>query len=205
MTEKRAWEPRLPRKRRKPGKEKQRKAWGAYLELTQAARWAEERVRTPLRVFGVTREEFRLLALLYHHGPLKLIDAEEKLGRGRESLRGTVRRAEEFGWIRLGMTRLASRARPRRAPNEIPQKSRQGREVGTVELTPQGERLIENLLPKQESIVRSVLAQLDSRELDTLTRICRKIQQDENFVKVRSAAALIRAHKEFEAETLFER
>jgi MarR family transcriptional regulator, 2-MHQ and catechol-resistance regulon repressor len=195
----------LPRKRRKPGKEKQRKAWGAYLELTQAARWVEERVRTPLRVFGVTREEFRLLALLYHRGQLQLIEAEETLGRGRESLRGTVRRAEEFGWVRTGMTRLASKAKRRSEPNEIPAKPSHGREVGAVELTPQGEKLIENLLPKQESIVRSVLAELDSRELDTLTRICRKIQQDEKFVNVRSAAALIRAHREYETEASFER
>jgi MarR family transcriptional regulator, 2-MHQ and catechol-resistance regulon repressor len=198
-------EPHLPRKRRKSGKEKQRKAWGAYLELTQAARWVEEKVRTPLRVFGVTREEFRLLALLYHQEQMKLIEVEEKLGRGRLSLRDTVRRAEEFGWVRTGMTRLPSRAKRRAGPNEVPAKPRQGREVGTVELTPQGERLIENLLPKRESIVRSVLAELDSRELATLTRICRKIQQDENFVKVRSAAALIRAHKEYEEETPIDR
>jgi len=194
----------LRRKRRKPGKEKQRKAWGAYLELTQAARWVEEKVRTPLRVFGVTREEFRLLALLYHAGQLRQMDAEERLGRGRLSLRDTVRRAEEFGWVQTGMTRLASRARERRMSKGISQKPKQGREVATVKLTPQGQRLIENLLPKQESIVRSVLAELDSRELDTLARICRKIQQDENFVKVRSAAALIRAHKEYEVEGLVE-
>lgn len=191
----------LRRKRREPGKVKQRKAWGAYLELTQAARWVEEKVRTPLRVFGVTREEFRLLALLYHEGKVNLIDAEEKLERSRVTLRETVRRAEEYGWVRTGMTRLDSvRKRKRRAP-----KPTRGREVGTAELTPQGERLMENLLPKQETIVRSVLAELDSRELDTLTRICRKIHQDENFVRTRFASALIRTHKEFEAETLFER
>lgn len=191
----------MRRKRREPGKVKQRKAWGAYLELTQAARWVEEKVRTPLRVFGVTREEFRLLALLYHEGKVNLIDAEEKLERSRVTLRETVRRAEEYGWVRTGMTRLDSvRKRKRRAP-----KPTRGREVGTAELTPQGERLMENLLPKQETIVRSVLAELDSRELDTLTRICRKIHQDENFVRTRFASALIRTHKEFEAETLFER
>lgn len=196
----------MRRKRREPGKEKQRKAWGAYLELTQATRWVEEKVRTPLRVFGVTREEFRLLALLYHHGQLKLIEAEEKLERERLTLRETVRRAEEFGWVRLGMTRLPSvRARESRAQKDTRQKTRRGREVGTVELTLQGERLIENLLPKQETIVRSILAELDSRELDTLTRICRKIRQDENFVRTRFAAALIRAHKEHDAETLPDR
>ena len=171
------------------------------MELTQAARWVEEKVRTPLRVFGVTREEFRLLALLYHEGQLKLIDAEEKLERSRLTLRETAARAEEFGWVRTDMTRLDSvRKRKRNLP-----KPAQGRAVATVELTPQGERLIESLLPKQETIVRAVLAELDSRELDTLTRICRKIRQDEDFVKVRSAAALIRTHKEFEAENLLDR
>lgn len=159
-------------------------------------------MRTPLRVFGVTLEEFRLLALLYREGQLKSIDAEEKLGRSRVTLRETVRRAEEFGWVRRGMTRLPAKGSESRAPKDARRKPRQGREVGTVELTPQGERLMENLLPKQETMVRSVLAELDSRELATLMRICRKIRQDENFVRTRFASALIRTHKDFEDDGL---
>ncbi len=189
-------------KRRGPGKEKRRKAWGAYLELTQAARWVEEKVRMPLRVFGITREEFRLLALLYQEGQMSLVEAEGRLDRGRLSLRETVQRAEEFGWVRMGKTRLPSTAPESRARAEARREPKQGREVGTVELTPQGERLMESLLPKQETIVRSILGELDSRELATLTRICRKIRQDEKFTEVRLAGALIRAHKEFENDGL---
>jgi hypothetical protein len=66
--------------RRQPAKTKRRLAWAAYLALTDAARWLEAQLRTPLDVFGLSREEFRLMVLLHRDGPLKLSEAEAKLG-----------------------------------------------------------------------------------------------------------------------------
>ncbi|MGH9686072.1 MAG: hypothetical protein ACRD5K_03145 [Candidatus Acidiferrales bacterium] len=44
-------------------------------------------------------------------------------------------------------------------------------------LTPLGEKLIGNVLPRQETIVKSLMHALDSRELDSVTRICWKLRR----------------------------
>ncbi len=178
--------------RREPPKKKQRLAWAAYMELTDAARWIEAKLRAPLDVFGISREEFRLMVTLHRDGRLKLSEAEEKLGRRRESLYETILRAEERGWVRKGAAHLplAETTRARKDPREKP---RLGRQVGTIELTPQGERLIAKMLPKQEGVLRALMGGLDSREMKSLIRICEKLRREDVFADVRFAAALIRA------------
>ncbi|MGA9883361.1 MAG: hypothetical protein WBQ34_06565 [Candidatus Acidiferrales bacterium] len=187
--------------RRQPPKKKQRLAWAAYLELTDAAHWIEAKLRVPLDVFGLSREEFRLMVLLHRDGRLRLSEAEAKLGRSRESVQETVYRAEEFGWVHRGVTSLpAAEIRASRLPKDRRDKPRLGRRVGTVELTPQGERLIGKVLPKQEGMLRALMGELDSREMESLIRICGKLRREDSFDKVSYGAALIRAGEEFDRE-----
>jgi DNA-binding MarR family transcriptional regulator len=187
--------------RRQPSKKKQRLAWAAYLELTSAAHWIETKLRTPLDVFGVSREEFRLMVLLHRDGRLRLSEAEGKLGRLRESVQVTIRRAEEFGWVRRGVTHLpAADRKASRLPKEERDKPRLGRRVTTIELSPEGKRLIENVLPRQERMVRSVMRGLDSREMRTLIRICGKLRREDMVTKLKYASELIRAGEEFQRE-----
>ncbi|MGH9739323.1 MAG: MarR family winged helix-turn-helix transcriptional regulator [Candidatus Acidiferrales bacterium] len=187
--------------RRQPPKKKQRLAWAAYLELTDAAHWIEAKLRVPLDVFGLSREEFRLMVLLHRNGQLKLSEAEAKLGRTRESMFVTIQRAEEFGWVRRGITHLpAAEVRASRLPTERRDKPRLGRQVGTVELTPQGETLIGKVLPKQEGILRALMGELDSREMESLIRICGKIRREDDATKIRYAAELSRASGRFDGE-----
>lgn len=178
--------------RREPPKKKQRLAWAAYLELTDAARWIEAKLRAPLDVFGISREEFRLMVTLHRDGRLKLSEAEAKLGRRRESLYETIQRAEELGWVRKGSAHLplAEATRARKGPRE---KARLGRQVGTIELTPQGERLMAKMLPRQEGVLHALMGGLDSREMKSLIRICAKLRREDAFAEVRFATALIRA------------
>ncbi|MGH9638888.1 MAG: MarR family winged helix-turn-helix transcriptional regulator [Bryobacteraceae bacterium] len=167
-------------KRHGVSKEKKQRAWGAYLELTETANWIEAKLRTPLGVFGVTREEFRLMIVLYRDGPQRLIEVETKLRRSRQSLSETIERLEEFGWVSRGVKRLPpAEVEQTRLPKEKRGKERFGPQVGMVSLTEQGERLVGNLLPKQEEIVRSLMGALDGRELESLTRICRKLRRDD--------------------------
>ncbi|MGA9885194.1 MAG: hypothetical protein WBQ34_15880 [Candidatus Acidiferrales bacterium] len=189
----------MEKSRRQAPKKKQRLAWAAYLELTSAAHWMEGKLRTPLDVFGVSREEFRLMVLLHRDGPLMLSDVEAKLGRIRESVQVTVRRAEEFGWVRRGITRLpAAEVKASRMPKEQRNNPRVGRRVRTIELAPEGERLIGKVLPRQEGMVRSLMGGLDSREMQTLVRICEKLRREDDVSKIRFAAALIRAGSGFD-------
>ncbi|MGA9884483.1 MAG: MarR family transcriptional regulator [Candidatus Acidiferrales bacterium] len=158
--------------------EKTQRAWGAYLELTEAATWMEAKLAVPLDVFGLTRAEFRLLVTLYRNGPLTRREATEKLGRVQRALNETIKNAEEFGWVSLGERQLpAAEINESRIPKERRGKPRHGRRVGVISLTPQGERLIGKVLPRQETVVKSLMDALESRELDSLTRICRKLHQ----------------------------
>ena len=182
-------------------RKKRRLAWAAYVELTEAAHWIEAKLRTPLEVFGISREEFRLMVMLHRDGRLRLSDAEAKLGRSRESVYETIERAVELGWMRRGATRLpATEMRASQLPKGHRDKPRLGRRVGTVELSPEGERLIGKVLPKQVEMLRSLMAELDSREMNSLIRICEKLRREDEFTDVRVAAALIRAAKDFDEE-----
>lgn len=180
--------------RRQASKKKQRLAWAAYLELTGAAHWVEAKLRTPLDVFGISREEFRLMVLLHRDGPRIQSEAETRLGRTRESVQVTIRRAEELGWVLRGFTHLpAAEVKGSRLAKKQSNGPRPGRQVRTIELTPEGERLIGKVLPRQEGMVRTVMGGLDSREMHTLIRICEKLRREDDVAKIRFATNLIRA------------
>ncbi|MGA9884332.1 MAG: hypothetical protein WBQ34_11500 [Candidatus Acidiferrales bacterium] len=158
-------------------KAKMERTWGAYVELSETANWMDRKLSVTLEVFGLTREEFRLLVTL-RNGPMTRREATEKLGRHRRSLHDTIRHAEEFGWVNVGERRLpAAEVEESRLPKERRGKPRAGPRVGVISLTSQGERLIGNVLPRQETIVKSLMCPLDSRELDSLTRICLKLRR----------------------------
>jgi DNA-binding MarR family transcriptional regulator len=185
--------------RRQPAKKKLRLAWTAYLELTEAAHWIEAQLRTPLDVFGISREEFRLMVTLHRDGRLKLSESEAKLGRSRGSLYVTIQRAVDFGWVRRGSAYLpAAELRASRLPKDRRGKPRLGRQVGTIELTPEAEKLVGKVLPKQEGMLRALMGRLDSREMRTLIRVCKKLRREDALTNVRFAAALIRAGEGFD-------
>ena len=79
-------------------------------------------------------------------------------------------------------------------------KPRIGREVRTIELAPEGEKLIGKVLPRQEGMVRSLMGGLDSREMRTLIRICEKLRLDDDVTRVAFGTALIQAGEDFERE-----
>lgn len=176
--------------------DKKERAWDVYLELTETASWIERQLRTPLDTFGLRREEFRLLVTLYRGGPLTLTDAMEKLGRSRANLYETVKRAEEFGWVSCKQERSApAQGRDTRMPKERRSEPRFGHRVMMISLAEPGERLIANVLPKQESIVKALVHELDSREMDTMVRVCRKLRRSEMLP---FWAELSRQHRKFE-------
>jgi DNA-binding MarR family transcriptional regulator len=186
----------LDKKQRAARKDKKRRAWDLYLELTEAANWVEKKLRAPLDAFGLTREEFRLLVMLHRDGPLTLGEAMKRLGRSRQSLSETVKRVEEFGWVSCGEARRApAELSESRLPKSQRGKPRFGPLVTVVRLTQPGERLIGNVLPKQEAIVKALVQELDSREMDTVVRVCRKLRQVEALP---FWAEVIRQHRKFE-------
>ncbi len=173
------------------------------LDLVDTAEWLNRRLGTALAMFGVSLEEFRLLVLLYREGrggALTIRAALEKLERNRKNLFRTVQQAAEFGWVIWEVKPVAE-------VNAVcpPRKDRRGGNshgprVGLVSLTPQGEKLIESVLPKQERIVHALMRAIDGREQATLSEICRKLRQEDIVNRLRYASALIRAHEGGEEE-----
>ena len=160
-------------KRRPTQREKTQRAWGAYLDLVDAADWIRRELRGPLDVFGLTMEEFRLLAMLYRDGPVTISMAAEKRERNRQNMHLTIRIAEKFGWVRRQIVRLR---RGKTKESRVP-KGRRGRlawRVGVASLTPQGEKLIGSVLPKQAKLVKAWMRALEGREQLTLSYLCRK-------------------------------
>lgn len=172
-----------PRKKRRASpRDKTMLAWGAYLDLTEAARWMDRKLTAALDVFGLTHEEFRLLVVLYKNGPMTRRDATEKLGRIKRAVHETVRTAEEFGWVSVAESYLpAVEMRESRLSKSQRGKPRVGLKVGTVSLTPEGERLVGRVLPRQETAVKRLMDELHSRELESLSRICRRLRGSESL------------------------
>lgn len=170
----------LDAERRSRRKIRVRRAWAMYLELAETAEWIERQLRTPLDVFGLTREEFRLMVMLYRGGPVSIGEGAEKLGRFRQNVEETIRRAEEFGWVRRESSILPpAEVKEAKLPKSQRGRPRRGLRVSRISLTPQGERLIGNVLPKQEQMVKSLLCEMNSRDMDTMVRICRKLRGSE--------------------------
>ena len=177
-------------------KDKKQRAWDVYLEMTETASWIERKLRAPLDAFGLTREEFRLLVTLSRDGALTLSEAMETLGRSRQNLFETVKRAEEFGWVSCREERSApAKGRDTRLPKERRATPRFGPRVMVISLAERGERLIANVLPKQEAIVKALVRELDSREMDTMVRVCRKLRGSEALTYW---AEVLRQHRKFE-------
>lgn len=168
------------KKRRASRRDKTLLAWGAYLNLTEAARWMERKLTTALDVLGLTHEEFRLLVTLYKNGPMTRREATEKLGRMKRALHETARAAEERGWVKVAESYLPPvEMRESRLSKSQRGKPRVGVKLGMIRLTPEGERLIGRVLPRQETAVRRLMDELHSRELETLSRICQKLRGSE--------------------------
>ncbi len=159
-------------------KQKTQRAWGAYLDLADTADWIRKQLRGPLETFGLTMEEFRLLLMLYRDGPLTIRVAAARRDRNRQNMHITILRAAEFGWVERRIVRLpAAEIAESRLPKARRGKPRGGRRVGTVRLTPRGEKLIGHVLPRQAKIVKALMRALDGREQATLSRLCGKLRE----------------------------
>jgi DNA-binding MarR family transcriptional regulator len=189
----------MPKARRqRPNQEqRRRRAWETFLDLADAVDRMREQLRIVLEMFGLSMEEFRLLALLYLRGPLTLRQASEERGRNRKNMYHTLRLAEEYGWVHWEVSKVGAEdvkkgrlPKDRRGGNTYPPR------MGTVKLTSEGERLIGTVLPRQQKVAEALLRPLDGRERVTLSQICRKLREEQEIGRLTVAAALIRAERD---------
>jgi DNA-binding MarR family transcriptional regulator len=183
--------------KKRPSQEQRRtRAWETYVDLGDAVDWMREQLRITLDMFGLSMEEFRLLALLSLRGSLTLRQASDERGRDRKNMYQTVRLAEEYGWVQWEVSKVDREdvregrlPKDRRGGNTYPPR------MGVVKLTEEGERLIGTVLPRQQRVAEALLRPLDGRERVTLSQICRKLRAEEELGRLTVAAALIRAER----------
>jgi MarR family 2-MHQ and catechol resistance regulon transcriptional repressor len=159
-------------------KEKTQRAFRAYLDLLDTAEYMLSELQGQLMCYDLTINGFRMLELLYRTGPMRMADAARERRYNRQNLDVVVKRLEERGWVRRENSTLPP---AERKPSHIPwakrDRPRAGRRVTMVRLTPQGEKFIGVVFPNHAKIVKALMRAIDSREQESLSRICRKLRE----------------------------
>ncbi len=159
-------------------KEKAKRAFGAYMELLDAAEWMKGELRGPLLVFDLTMGEFRLLELLYREGAQFLPDIARKRRSHPQGIDVIVRRLERRELVRRGIVRLPpvdfERAHLATAMRD---ERREGKRVTVVGLSKSGKKLMGNALPRHTKVVRALMRALNATEQDSLARLCCKLRE----------------------------
>jgi DNA-binding MarR family transcriptional regulator len=163
-------------------KEKGQRAFQAYLALLDTADWMRGYMRRPLEMFGLTMEEFRLLLMLHHEGPMSITVAAEKRACCRQNIHMITVRMEGYGWVRRKMVTLPPvELQESHIPRAKRDQSRTGRQLGIVHLTPAGKRLIGEALLNHAKVVKSLMRVLDYRQQGTLSEVCRKLRAGDSL------------------------
>ena len=132
------------------------RALNTYLKLLRAAGSTSARLNGLLADAGVTESQFAVLEALYHLGAMHQCQLAEKLQRTGGNITLVVDNLEKRGLVR----------RQREAAD---------RRYITVYLTPAGQRLVKQVLPRHVANIVAQLSVLTTAEQDELGRLCRKL------------------------------
>ncbi len=158
-------------------KDRTKRAFAAYLELVDTADWIRKELRGPLESFGFTIEEFRLLLLLHGEGPMSIMSAAGRRMRERGNLGATIECLKRAGYLRQETVMLPpAEMRESRIPKALRGKPRRGRKIAVISLTREGKRYIEDVLPRQQKLVKALMRVLDYRQQGTLIEMCKTLR-----------------------------
>lgn len=130
-------------------------ALSGYVKLMRAAESVTARVHVVLpRALTIT--QFAVLEALLHAGPLCHSEIATKILKSSGNLTLVVKNLEKSGWIKR-----------HRDPED-------GR-IFTVQLTPSGQRMIQEVFPKIASAIKREFNVLSEAEQITLARLCKKL------------------------------
>ena len=150
------------------------RAFGAYLDLLDAADWIREEMGRQLAMFDLTIAQFRVLEALWREGPHYQQAMSNKFKCSKQAMAHVLRRLERSGWIARAETTLP---RTKEARKKSSAKAKRGRRITEVRLTAEGERLIGRVYPRHAKMVKAEMRVLEGREQGTLSRLCRKLMQ----------------------------
>jgi MarR family 2-MHQ and catechol resistance regulon transcriptional repressor len=127
-----------------------------YVVLMRASAAIAKRVEPSITKHGLTGAEFGVLEALYHRGPLLLGEVQRKI-------------LVSSGGITFLVDRLVAKGLVvrRDCPSD--------RRARYADLTPAGERLIDEIFPKHASEIADVMATLDAGEQRQVTELLRRL------------------------------
>lgn len=158
------------------GPEREVRALDAYIALVRATESVIAPLTRDLFDAGLTLSQFGVLEALLHIGPMSPCDIARKMLRSGGNITLVVDNLARQG--------LVSR---RRHVDD--------RRYLTVDLTPEGRRLIEQIFPAHAREIATRMHALSPAELDTLRDLCRKLgrAQDSDALPVRTKTARSKA------------
>jgi len=165
-------------KRRMTQRDKTMRAFRAFRALLDAADWIRSEMRHQLEGHGLTMRGFRVLDLLYRHGPMHMAGVATFCEITHQNLGRIIRGLEDAGWVEGNWmafepvdNRWNRHLRGRGSPREF------GKRIRLLRLTPRGEKFIAQTFPHHAKVVKSLMKALHGREQESLERICRKLKK----------------------------
>lgn len=131
-------------------------ALDAYIKLTRAVSALETRLAHRATLGDLTVSQFGVLEVLMHLGPLPQCQIGSKLLKSGGNITLVIDNLEKRGLV----TRI---------------RSVEDRRVINVSLTPEGERLIRDVFPRQAQAITAEMGVLTPAEQQTLAALCRKL------------------------------
>jgi MarR family 2-MHQ and catechol resistance regulon transcriptional repressor len=138
------------------GSKKEIRALDTYIKLVRAADTLSAGININLLSAGLTESQFNVLDALYHLGPLTQKQLGKKLLKSGGNITMVIDNLEKRNLVKR-----------RRGEND--------RRVFFVNLTLQGRRQVENILPKQVSRIKNEMSTLTKGEQNELQRLCKKL------------------------------
>jgi MarR family 2-MHQ and catechol resistance regulon transcriptional repressor len=158
-------------------------ALAAHASLIEAKESLAAMQSHQLESFGLTISRFRVMEMLLRGGPMSQSELSALLFWGHSNTHFLVRKLEGFGLVV-------------RKPQE------RDKRVVEIHLTPEGEKLIAEAFPLHAMLVRAQMSVLETREQETLCRLCRKLSQGDSGRFILELASSAREEIKEAAETL---
>jgi MarR family 2-MHQ and catechol resistance regulon transcriptional repressor len=162
---------------------KTQRAVTAHESLVFASQALEVIQSHQLDSFGLTLSQYRVLEALLQAGPMNQAKLSERFFWVQSNTHYVVRGLETRGLV-------VRRAREK------------DKRTITIHLTPEGEALIAEAFPLHAMLVRAQMSVLDTREQETLYRLCLKLSQGDPGNFIREIVKMARSETGDAAETV---
>ncbi len=129
----------------------------SFIKLMRAAESVAARVHQQLPVHNLTISQFGVLEALYHLGPMCQRQLAQKILKSSGNMTMVIDNLEKRNLV-------------------VRMRDVKDRRFFTIQLTPEGDRLIAKIFPDQAQRIAEAFAVLDHNEKKELARLCKKLK-----------------------------